>query len=139
MVQKGNTTPVLQDDALYRSKDIVQLFDAKPIITTTPYVSNGVPCHAFRRFTLYLGIASTSTPTTIHIELEYLEPNTGKWHSYKQGLFASLYYEDTDTASGIDEMFSGECVGRNVRIKLTGAGTSGSAYFTVSAAMEFFN
>lgn len=139
MGTKGESTPVKQDDALYRSKDIVQLFDAKVINTTNPYVSDGVPCHAFRHFTLYLAIDSTSTPTTLHIDPEFLDPSTGKWYSYKQGLFASLYYEDGDTASGIYEVFTGECVGRDMRLKLTGVGTDSSNYFTVSAAVEFFN
>jgi len=139
MTKKGETTPVLQDNALYRSKDIVQLFDALVVNTTDPYVSDGVPCYAFRHFTLYLAIDSESTPTTIHVEVEYLEPWTGQWHSFKQGLFASLYYEDGDTGSGIYEMLSGECVGRVVRIKLTGAGTESAKYFTVSASLEFFN
>ena len=139
MTIKGKPEPISQGDALYRSKDIVQLFDAKVINTTNPYISDGVPCNAFRHFTLYLAIDSTSTPTTIHVEPEFLEPWSGKWHSLKQGVFATLYYEDTDTASGIYEMFSGGCVGREMRVKLTGAGTESAKYFTVSAAVEFFN
>ena len=139
MGQKGDSTPVRQDDALYRSKNIVQLLDAFALISTTPKESPGVACHAFRRFTLYLAIDSTGEPTTIHVEIEFLDPWSGKWHTFKQGLFAALYYEDTDTASGIYEMFTGECLGRNMRIKLTGVGTTGAVYFTVSAAVEFFN
>lgn len=136
---KGDPTPVRQDEALYRSKDIVQLFDQKVISSTTPVISDGVPCAAFRHFSLYLFIDSTSTPTTLRIEVEFLEPWSGKWHTYKQGVFAALYYEDGDTASGIWECFQGMCAGREMRIKLTGVGVTSSAYFTNSSAVELFN
>ncbi len=71
--------------------------------------------------------------------MQFLNPRTGQWHTYKQGLFASLYWEDTDVANVVQEMFSGECAGREMRLKITGAGTSSSAYFTISASVEFYN
>ena len=139
MSKRGSEVPVRENESLVRSKDIVQLFDSFKVVNTTEQLSDGLPCHAFREFLLYLAIDSTSTPTTLRIKIEYLEPWTGKWHTYKQGLFASLFYEDGDTASGIYECFSGECMGREIRITLTGVGTTSTEYFTVSAALEFRN
>lgn len=136
---RGKATPRAQDEVLYRSEDLLQLFTNKVINSTTPQYSDPVACAAFRHFSLFLYLDSTSTPTTIHIEVEFLDPWTSKWHTYKQGPFASLYYEDGDTASGIWECFTGFCLGRQMRVKLTGAGTTGAAYFTVSAGVDLWN
>ncbi|MBI2869391.1 MAG: hypothetical protein HYX96_06165 [Chloroflexi bacterium] len=136
---KGKSTPVVQDMAVVRSQDIVQLLDHLIVNNTTPRQSEAVDCAAFRRFLLYLGIDSTSTPTDVRIEVQFLDRWTGAWHTYKQGPFASMYFEDQDTASGVYECFEGECMGRALRLKVTGSGTSGSAYFDISAAVEFRN
>lgn len=136
---KGDSTPKLQDEVLYRPGEPIQLFDNEAVNNTTPRLSQEIACGAYRHFGLFVYIDSTSTPTTLHIEVEFLDRWTGKWHSYKQGLFASLYYEDGDTASGIYECFQGMCLGRAMRVKLTGAGTSGSAYFTTSIGLDLWN
>ena len=137
-MKKGDQRPFLYDGILFRSTDVVQLFDGELVQDTRNHVSDAVECGAFRHFNLNLNIDSTSTPTDLRIQVQFLDTQSGKWHTYKQGLFASLYYEDTDTASGILEMFSGECAGRAMRIVLTGTGTTSSAYFTVSASVEFW-
>lgn len=139
MAKRGSTLPVEINAGLVRSEDVVQLFDQKAINDTTEQLSDGLPCREFREFLLYLGIDSTGAPTTLQVKIQFLDPWSGKWHTYKQGLFASLFYEDTDTANGIYECFSGECAGREMRVTLTGVGTSGSAYFTVDSAVEFRN
>lgn len=136
---KGSAEAVRENESLVRSKTIIQLFDEVFVKDTVEKVSDGVNCQAFREFLLYLDLDSTSTPTNIRIKVQYLDRWTGKWHTYKQGLFASLYYEDTDLASGIQECFSGEVMGRDIRVTLTSVGTSGSAYFTASVAIEFRN
>lgn len=139
MAKRGSAQPVEVSPGLVRSEDVIQLFDQKVVNNTTEQISDGLPCREYREFLLYLGIDSTLAPTTLQIKLQFLDPWTGKWHTYKQGLFASLFYEDTATASGIHECFSGECVGREMRITLTGVGTTVTAFFTVDAALEFRN
>lgn len=161
MAYKGNPTPVRQHEtrrlrlreqegdegevevvlgpAVYRPQEPIQLFDDKVISNTTEQVSDAVDCGPYRHFALYLDIDSTSTPTTLQIKVQFLDRWSGKWYTFKQGLFASLYYEDTDVASGVQEMFQGMCAGRAMRVTLTGVGTSSSAYFTVSVAVEFYN
>lgn len=138
-MKKGEQRPEKYDDVLYRSKDVLQLFDELDVVDTVPKYSDDIQCGAYRHFLLFLDIDSTSTPTTLQIEVQFRDPHTGKWHSYKQGLFASLFYEDADVASGVQECFSANCVGREFRLKVTGAGTTSSAYFTISAAVEFWN
>jgi len=136
---KGDATPTIQEQTTIRPKDMLQVFDNKLINNTTPQISDSVPCAAFKKFGLYVYVGSTSTPTTLRIEVEFLDRWSGKWHSYKQGLFAALYYEDTDVASGVYECFAGDVLGRAMQVKLTGAGTSGSAYFNASISMDFWN
>lgn len=161
MAYKGDPTPVRQQErerlrirlpggeeqevdvidgpAVYRPFEQIQLFDNKVINNTTEQLSDGIDCPGYRHFGLFLAIDSTGSPTTLQIKVEFLDRWSGKWFTHKQGLFASLYYEDTDTASGIYEVFQGMCAGRSVRITLTGVGTSAQAYFTVSASIEFWN
>lgn len=136
---KGSAVPEVMDESVIRSGEIIQLFEKLKADDTVPRISDGVVCQAFRRFLLYLFIDSTGAPTTIQYEVQFLEPWTGQWYTYKQGLFACLFYEDADTASGIYECFEGECMGRELRVKMTGVGTTAAAYFTTSVAVEFRN
>jgi hypothetical protein len=136
---QGSPEPTVIDHSIIRSKDPVQLFDKKAVTNTTEQVSDPVVCEAFRKFAIFLGINSTSTPTTLQVKIQFLDRWTGQWHTYKQGPFASFFWEDADTADGIYEMFSGDVAGRAMRVTLTGIGTSGSAYFTVDVAVEFWN
>jgi hypothetical protein len=136
---KGLATPEVMDESVVRSGDIIQLFDKFAVVDTVVHNSESVACQAFRRFLLYIKLKSTSTPTTIRYEVQFLDRWSADWMTYKQGVFAALYYEDGDTASGIDECFEGECMGRDFRVRITGIGTTGGAYFTTSASVEFRN
>lgn len=138
-MRKGDQFPTLQEEVLYRPKDQLQLIDGAVVNDTNPRYSDSVECAPFRKFGLYVNIDSTLAPTTLRIEVEFLDRWSGKWHSYKQGLFASLYYEDTDVASGVAECFVGDVLGRAFRVKLTGVGTTSTAYFTVSIGVDFWN
>jgi len=131
--------PQLFDDSIYRSRDILQLFDHEVVNDTVERLSEPCQVGGFRHFTLYVKLLSESTPTTIHIEVLFLEPSTNCWHTYKQGLFAALFYEDTDCATEICEVFTGDCAGRDVRVRLTGAGTEATKYFDVDISLEFWN
>lgn len=136
---RGDQYPELQDKVLYRNRETIQVFDRFDVINTTEQKSADVECGPYRHFGLFLFIDSTGTPTTLQVKVQFLDRWTGRWYTYKQGPFASLFWEDGDTASGIAECFRDQCLGRAIRITLTGVGTSGSAYFTVSAALEFWN
>lgn len=136
---KGSAAPTVFDESIIRPKDPVQILDTKVLNNTTEQFSESVECQAFRKFGLFLKMKSTSTPTTIQVKVQFLDRWTGEWHTYKQGLFAALFWEDQDLASGVDEMFTGDVAGRAMRITLTSVGTTSAAYFTVSASVEFWN
>jgi len=132
--------PALQDSALVRSEEIRRLLDQVVVGATTTRISDPVQCGPFRRFTLYLRIKSTGTGThVVQVIVEFLDRWSGKWHQYNQGPFASLFYEDTATATEVDDVYEGMCAGREMRVRLVGTNTTSSLYFTMSVAVEFFN
>lgn len=146
-IQNGQR-PEKFDESIFRSRGILQLFDTHVV---NDYVArHSEPCQVggFRHFTLYVSMISTGTPYNIHIEPEFLEPSTGCWHTYKQGLFAALFYEDHDCIAKICEVFNGDCAGRDFRVTLTGIHLPADGaedkvdktnYFTVDIAVEFWN
>ena len=143
---KGEQRPTLQEEVIYRPEDQLSLFDKLVVDSIVPCISNDVACAPFRKFGLYVYLDSTSTPDVIHIEVEFLDPWTGQWYTHKQGVFAALYWEDTDTASGIYECFVGDVVGRSMRVRITGIDVAASGnvfsatkYFTTSIAVDFWN
>lgn len=146
MTLKGEQAPTIQEEVLYRTKTQLALFDTEVVNDTVARISQGVACAPFRKFGLYVNIDSTSSPDLLHIEVEFLDRWSERWYSYKQGLFAALFYEDTDTASGIWEAFVGDVLGRALRVKLTGENVAASGnvlgaakYFTVSIAVDLWN
>jgi len=143
---KGDQVPVLQEKILYRPKDQLQLFTSERVNDTVPRLSHDVACAPFRKFGIYVFIDSTSTPDLLRVEVEFLDRWTGQWYTHKQGPFAALFWEDTDTASGIYECFVGDVLGRAMRVKLTGVDVAASGnvlsstkYFTVSIGVDFWN
>jgi len=142
MPEKGDARPCLQEKIIYRPHDMLQLFDKEVVNDTVPRISNAIQCGPFRKFGLYVYIDSTYAQEgtyTLHVEVEFLDRWTGQWYTYKQGLFAALFWEEVDTASGIYECFTGDVLGRAMRVKLTGLGTTNAIYFTTSISTDFWN
>lgn len=136
---KGKATPEVQEESIIRSHDPIQLFDRHRVNDTTERISEGVECGAFRKFGIFVFIDSTGAPTTIQVKVQFLNRWDGRWYTYKQGPFAALFWEDGDTASGISECFVGECLGRAIRVTLTGVGSDSTKYFDTSVTLELFN
>ncbi len=136
---RGDPTPQLFDNSVIRSADTIQVCEKRNIIDTTEFECEPIPCEAFRKFGLMLRIDSTGAPTTIQVKVKFIDRWSGEAHTYKQGPFAALFWEDVDTAAAIKECFSGECMGRSMVISFTGVGTTAAAYFTVSASVELYN
>lgn len=118
---------------------VVTLLDAvvfNNVLTTQSSAAQAVG--QYRGFTLYLNIDSTLAPTDIRFIVEFSPDGGTTWHEYRQGPFASLYYEDVDTGSGLLVCFSGDCAGRSFRLRAVATGTSATALFTVTAQAEFY-
>lgn len=136
---KGDATPEVMDESVVRPGDIIQLVDNLPIPDTKVRDSDSVNCQAFRRFLLYIKLVGATTTPTLRYEVQFLEPNSAQWYTYKQGLFAALYYHDPTNVVNIQECVEGECMGREFRVRMTGTGTTAVHYFTTSVAVEFRN
>lgn len=103
-------------------------------------ISGTVFTEPYRHFLLFLEVDSTGTDDhVLQVVVQFSHEDQAKPYDYKQGLFAALFYEDQDTASGISECFSGRCWGREISIKLVGTGVTSSLYFTVSAWLELLD
>lgn len=105
----------------------------------TSVTSDALPCEDYRRFALYLRTKSAGAPTTVQYIVEFLEPRSGVWHKYNEGVFASLYYEDTAVATEQDDIYVGYALGRALRVRAVGTGTTASLTFTCSVAVELFD
>ena len=136
---KGSAVPEVMDESIIRSHDPIQLFDKHRVNDTVERISEAVVCNAFRKFGLFVHLDSTLAPTTLQVKVQFLNRWDGQWYTYKQGPFAALFWEDGDTGSGIYECFVGECLGRAIRVTLTGVGTSSTAIFDVSVTLDLFN
>jgi hypothetical protein len=137
-IQKTPSIPVA--DFPLRPDDIETIITARVFNNVlTALNSPGIDTRRRRRFLLFLDVDSANSPTTIQFIVQFSDDEGVDWFDYKQGLFASLFYEDTDTASGIKECFSGECAGRLFRLRAVAVGTTAPNTFTVTARVEFLN
>lgn len=137
---RRDPTPETIEGGMVRNAEPGLLIDGVVLnAAVTSYTSDSVYVKSFRRFALFVRVKSANTPTTVQFVVEFLERDKGVWHKYAQGPFASLYYEDGDTATEINEMFSGPCAGREMRVRVVGVGTSASNTFTVSATLDLSN
>ena len=139
MGAKGDQTPTIQEEIIWRPKQQLQLFDRAQLRDTVPVYSDPVACAPFRNFGLYLMVWGKNEPDTLHFEVEFLERWSGQWHSFKQGLFAALFYEDVDTDPAIYECFCACVLGRALRVKVTANDASAAHFWEFSVAVDFWN
>lgn len=105
----------------------------------TSYNSAAIEADPWTNFLLFLSVLSSGTPTTVQFVVQFSDDGGTTWYDYVQGLFASLFYEDTDTASVLTECFSGKVHGHDMRVRAVGTGTDGTDKFTISAKVELWS
>ena len=128
------------DETTARSEDQLRLIGQLVLdAVTTSHNSDSVICGAFRKFALHVRVLSAGAPTTVQFIVQFLNEVDGLWSTYKQGLFASLFYEDTDTATEVQECFVGDVLGRQMRVRVVGVGTDAANTFTVSAVLDLWH
>jgi len=136
---KGSAFPTVFDETIIRSEEIIQLFDKLVVLDTVARNSDSVVCQAFKRFLIYIKLVGATVTPTLRYEIQFLDRWSGEWNTYAQGLFASLYYHDPTNVVNINECFEGECMGRELRVRITGTATTTTHYFTTSVSVEFRN
>lgn len=147
MVDRSRPTfgqPIVNKGGAQRS-NILHLFDGQVLDddpTTVNSVDDGafaniLPSGSWDEFDLILQLDSTLAPTSIEFFVEYSPDGGTTWMHYAQGLFASLIYDDTVVASGLNQVFRGIVAGENMRLRVVGLGTTADNFFTFSASIQF--
>lgn len=105
----------------------------------TSYNSAAIDVSDWSALWVLIEIDSTLAPTNVRI-LPQFTPDSGvTWYDFEEGLWASLYWEDTDTASGIHKAFLLPCGGIDlVRFRAVATGTDATNYFDVTVMIRGF-
>lgn len=129
-VMGGNPGPALRSPVTTLIDAVV--LDDNP----TAYNSASLDCSLYRRGLLHLSLLSTSTPTDLRIILQWSPDGGTTWFDYKKDELVSLFYEDQDLATAQTEVYGFDVLGRLLRVRIVGTGTTSSAKFTVTAKVE---
>ena len=88
---------------------------------------------------ILIDIDSTLAPTHLRVLAQFSDDAGTTWWDFEEGLWASLGWEDTDTASGINKAFMLPCGGiDDIRIRVVGTGTDATNFFDVSVLARPF-
>ena len=86
-----------------------------------------------------IDIDSTLAPTDIRVLAQFSDDGGTTWWDYEEGLWASLFFEDTDTAAGINKTYTLPVSGHDeLRIRLVATGTDATNFFTVTVWLRPF-
>jgi len=112
----------------------VVLSDAPTVINSAPYDITSVTGAWVLIF-----IDSTAVPTNVRVLVQFSHDAGVTWWDYEEGLWASLFWEDTDTASGIRKTYLLPCGGHDtMRFRVVGTGTSAANRFDVRVLLRPF-
>ena len=80
--------------------------------------------HGWAGTWVHIRIDSTGAPTSVRVLPQFQNFGDGRWWDFEEGLWASLMWEDTDTADGVQKVFNLPCGGQNIiRLVVIGVGT----------------
>lgn len=105
----------------------------------TTYTTAAVFTKGWSALWMLVKIDSTLSPTNLRILAQFSIDGGNTWYDYEEGLWASLYWEDTDTATEILKGYLLPCGGIDqVRFVITGTGTDATNYFDVNMVVRQF-
>jgi len=89
---------------------------------------------------VHIFIDSTGAPTDVRVLAQFTDDAAQVlWHDFEEGLWASLFWEDTDTASGIRKTYTLPISGEDtLRFRVIGTGTGAQATFAVVVKFRAF-
>jgi hypothetical protein len=135
-VSPTNPVPV---DEIIRTESAWTTLMASTVFDGTPATenSNTHDVSEYGALWVHIYIDSTGAPTDVRVLPEF--QGVGHWWDYEEGLWASLMWEDTDTANGIRKAFLLPCGGQDtVRFRVITTGTGPGATFEVSIHVRAF-
>ena len=117
--------------------------EAAPTVLLPDTVIDGTPAFVnsnshivtgYGALRVYIYVLSTGAPTDVRVLPQFSPNNGAAWFDFEEGLWASLFWEDTDTAApGIRKDYQLPCAGEDlVRFRVTTTGAGPGATFTVS-------
>jgi len=105
----------------------------------TSYNGAAINVEGYTMLAVDVFIDSTSAPTNVRLIAQFSVDGGTTWADYVEGLWASLYWEDTATASGLRNCFHLPIAGWDrVRFRIVGTGTDGGNYFDVTVRVRAF-
>lgn len=110
-------------------------------IDSTPSSTNGAiqDVSTYNAAWVLIDIDSTATPGSLRVVAQFSDDSGTTWWDYEEGLWASLSWEDTDTASGINKAYLLPCGGQDdMRIRVVGTNTTTTGYFDVTVKTRAF-
>ena len=105
----------------------------------TFYNSAALDVEGYAMVALLVAIDSTLAPTDVRIVVQFSDDGGTTWWDYEEGFWASLYWEDTATATEIHKAFVLPVAGFDVmRIRAVATGTNAANYFDVTVKARPF-
>lgn len=105
----------------------------------TFYNSAAMDITEYNAVWVLIDIDSTLAPTDLRVLAQYTHDGGTTWWDFEEGLWASLFWEDTDTASGINKAKLLQCGGvDSIRIRIVGTGTDATNFFDVTVLARAF-
>jgi len=105
----------------------------------TFYNSEAMDVTEYNAVWVLIDIDSTLAPTDLRVLAQFSDDGGTTWWDFEEGLWASLYWEDTDTAAGINKSFLLPCGGiDDIRIRIVGTGTDAGNFFVCTVLARAF-
>lgn len=105
----------------------------------TFYYSAALDIDGWSAVWILIDIDSTLAPTDIRILAQFSDDGGTTWWDFVEGLWASLFWEDADTAAGIKRAFLLPCGGiDDIRVGAIATGTNATNFFDVTVKARAF-
>lgn len=140
-VIKANMWQDLNQDTRMRQLTSVQeVYATMRIDTTDDYFSTTIDVHEASAVWIGLSVESTGAPTDVtFIPMLSFGGESDFMYEFLEGLWASMVFEDTDTAAGLARTYLLPCGGAYfLCFRVVGTGTNVANYFTVRIVAQPF-
>lgn len=135
LTRLANQWAVVQADAAW-----TELIDERIDDAPTSICSNAMDVTHESGVWVWIEIDSTLAPTLLRFQAQYSYDGGTSWADYEEGLWASLCWEDLDTADGVEKIYRLDCGGVDtIRICAIGTGTDATNYFDVVVRARGFH
>lgn len=112
-----------------------QVFNA----VLTAYNSDAIDVEGWNALNVLIEVESTLAPTDVRVLAQVSHDGGATWWDFEEGLWASLFWEDTDTATAIHKAYLLPLAGHDlVRFRVIATGTDANNRFEVTVLARAF-